>query len=168
MESGLDEKIMYLIQDLNEKVELLFNDCGIHSVNSNDTHFIENYFGSSTNPIQPSVKNNQKIKEIQAIYETALEKLLKRELKTHNGPDVLVFLNNTHFHKALYACCLETILYVYNITNFTFEKVLEITEINSFEFWKQINSFGKFDPTMPNQLKWHFREIEVKILSVLA
>lgn len=37
-----------------------------------------------------------------------------------------------------------------------------------FDFWKIISSFAQFDPQMPALVKFHFREIEIKILSHLG
>jgi hypothetical protein len=40
--------------------------------------------------------------------------------------------------------------------------------IDSFEFWKLINSYAQFDPMMPIPVKRHLRMLEVKILSQMA
>ena len=50
------------------------------------------------------------------------------------------------FHKAVYSCCAETILFVENEQKFMFTTLLMALDISSFDFWKLINSYIVFDP----------------------
>jgi len=48
------------------------------------------------------------------------------------------------------------------------EDILSAVGLNSFDYWRILNSFLKFDPQMPRVLSNHFREIEMKIVSEMA
>lgn len=48
------------------------------------------------------------------------------------------------------------------------EEVMDAIQLKAFDYWRILNSFLKFDPTMPRALMNHFREIEIKIVSESA
>jgi hypothetical protein len=66
-------------------------------------------------------------------------------------------LENDSFHRALIACCIESVFFIHNISVIEFSSVLSMCRIDAFEFWKLINSFAQFDPKMPVPLKRHVR-----------
>lgn len=156
------------LSEMSRVIEKLFDERGVISINGNDRAFISQYFENDQASAPVSPKRNHKVKEIKNLYENSLIKLLKAEQEKSTTDHILHFILNPDFHQSLYSCCLESILYVYNVTSITFEEVLAFIDVSPFEFWKQINNFAKFDPTMPLQLKRHFKEIEIKILSHLA
>jgi hypothetical protein len=45
---------------------------------------------------------------------------------------------------------------------------LALVDLKSFDFWRLLNSFLKFDPQMPRTLNMHFREMEIRIVSETA
>ena len=51
------------------------------------------------------------------------------------------------------ACCLETILFVNNITALEFDEVLITCEVSAFDTWKLIKMFTEFDPKLPTALR---------------
>ena len=48
------------------------------------------------------------------------------------------------------------------------EEILKALNLKAFDFWRILNSFIKFDPTMPRTLSVHFRELETRIASETA
>ncbi len=55
-------------------------------------------------------------------------------------------LENGAFHKSVIGAAAETVMFVHNIINLSFEELLLSIPVSSFDFWKIINSFLRFDP----------------------
>lgn len=104
-----------------------------------------------------------KAEEMIKLYYLALENLVK--IEKNKGAEVSGILQNDKFHRALFACCTETVLYILNSNLGSFEDLLRIFEISAFDFWKNIKSFTQFNIRMPSQVKKHFIDIEEKILT---
>jgi len=151
-------RLTALLQDL----EGLFKIHGIGSVTGNDTEFLSQVFAVPATP-GSSRKTNKKIEEVSKLYKLSLVALYRKEKSADTS-----ILANEAFHRALFACCVETLLLVQNITIVAFEEVLKVCQTSPFEFWKLISNYAQFDPSMPMHLKRHFREIEIKILTHLA
>lgn len=77
-------------------------------------------------------------------------------------------LYRIEFHKAVFTCAAETILFIYNEQKLIFSQLLEFMNLSAFDFWKLVNSFIVVDPQMPTPLKRHFRDIEIKIVTELG
>ena len=107
--------------------------------------------------------NGTKGDEMMKLYYLALENLIK--IEKNKGSEVTGILQSDKFHRALFACCTETVLYIVNTSLGTFEDILRIFEISAFDFWKNIKSFTQFNIRMPAQVKKHFIDIEEKILT---
>ena len=116
-------------------------------------------------PVQDD-ENNTKIEELSKFYYIVISRVLNKELEKHNSIEELLL--NEDFQRGLYSCCLEALLYLHSVVSINFEEVLEISGASAFDFWKVINSFSQFDQNVPQSLRRHFREIEVKIISSLS
>ena len=77
-------------------------------------------------------------------------------------------LSKIEFHKAVFTCAAETMLFIYNEQQPGFEQLLDIMNLSVFDYWKLVNSFIVVDPQMPTPLKRHFRDIEIKIVTELG
>ena len=77
-------------------------------------------------------------------------------------------LYRIEFHKAVFTCAAETILFIYNEHKLVFTQLLEFMNLSVLDFWKLVNSFIVVDPQMPTPLKRHFRDIETKIVTELG
>lgn len=77
-------------------------------------------------------------------------------------------LYRIEFHKAVFTCAAETILFIYNEQKLVFTQLLEFMNLSVFDFWKLVNPFIVVDPQMPTPLKRHFRDIEIKIVTDLG
>ncbi|CAG9322649.1 unnamed protein product [Blepharisma stoltei] len=165
----ISEEIEIRLERQSNTIEDLFTQRGVISINGNDRGCLVQYFDSIDGMMAPSAsKSNHKVQEVKKLYKCYLIKMIKEEMSKEELENVLLVMKNDAFHQSLYACCLESILYAYSVTSISFEDVLHFTHVLPFEFWKQINKFGKIDSTMPLQLKRHFKEIEIKILSHLG
>ena len=113
-------------------------------------------------------KFRDRLNQIVSFYYKVIEELLIiEEKKGKNGNVMDLLIKDTH-HKAMIACCLEIGFFVNNTSNINFEKLLELCDIQSFEFWEIISTFVKFDQQIPYPIKKHLHEIEIKILTYLA
>lgn len=103
---------------------------------------------------------------------TQEENAAKRKNETEVSDEVIKELSKTlyrvEFHKAVFTCAAETILFINNEQKLVFEQLLEFMNLSVFDFWKLVNSFIVVDPQMPTQLKRHFRDIEIKIVTDLG
>lgn len=103
--------------------------------------------------------------EVLKLYYIAFESLMNIEKKKGVSVSISGIITNEKFHRALYACSCETVLYTMNAESIPFEDILGIFKISAFDFWKNINSFIQFDIRMPLQIKKYFKDIEEKILN---
>ena len=109
------------------------------------------------------ILSQHKSEEILKLYYVSLENLLK--IEKNKGNNLSPILSNDKFHRALFACSSETILYAITINCILFEEILCLHNITAFDFWKNINSFISFDIRMPLQIKKHFKDIEERIIT---
>jgi len=155
------------LRQMKEHLTTVFDECNIKAV-TNDLSFIEKHFMSAPSSHVGAPVENEKLLSVLRLYLRSLEGMLQHEESKQDKVNFSAILQNSAFHQALYACSLETVFFVHNITALTFEEILKVCDISAFEFWKLINTFAQFDPRMPLRLKRHFRELEVKILSALG
>lgn len=103
---------------------------------------------------------------------TQEESAAKRKNENEVSEEVIKELSKTlyrvEFHKAVFTWAAETILFINNEQKLVFEQLLEFMNLSVFDFWKLVNSFIVVDPQMPTQLKRHFRDIEIKIITDLG
>lgn len=111
---------------------------------------------------------NDKHNQIVNLYLKVLEDLLLQEEKKPKESDGLEILKTDAFHKALIACSIETSFFINNTSNITFVRLLELCEIEAFDFWRIIGNFAKFDQQMPYPIKKHLYDLEFKIMMSLA
>lgn len=145
-----------------------FKQNGITDVTGRNAEFLNQNFGTHLDASSSSTKSNSKATLTIKLYWCVLDHLLTNEDKKQPRSDYLPLLSNDSFHRALLACCLETILFIHNITSISFETVLYLSKVTAFEFWKIINNFLQFSATLPGMIRKHFKEIEVTILSSLG
>lgn len=116
--------------------------------------------------------NDKKVKDkhnqMVSLYLKVLEELLSQEERKTRNPNYFELLSNEVFHKALIACSIETVFFVNNSSNISFNTLLDLCEIQAFEFWRIIGSFAKFDPQIPFPIKKHLHSVELKIIMCLA
>jgi retinoblastoma-associated protein len=99
-----------------------------------------------------------------------LDELLLKEQRNSLNPaqDFSSFFFKDIFLKSVLICALECVLFIHNVRDLQVDDVLKLVGLSAFDYWRILNSFLKFDPTMPRVLINHFREIEVRIVSQTA
>ena len=60
--------------------------------------------------------------------------MLVGESKRKEHVDFPLLLANDNLHRVICACAFETILFIHNITVISFERMLQICEVNCFDF----------------------------------
>eukprot|EP00826_Nyctotherus_ovalis_P044278 TRINITY_DN4771_c0_g2_i1.p1 TRINITY_DN4771_c0_g2~~TRINITY_DN4771_c0_g2_i1.p1 ORF type:complete len:778 (-),score=214.31 TRINITY_DN4771_c0_g2_i1:1581-3914(-) len=111
---------------------------------------------------------SSKLREVKALYAGIINEFLCHEEKKLNPIKLMQLLSCLEFHRSVLAASIETVLFVHNSMTLHFERVLEICELQVFDFWKLLRALLKFDSTMPGPLKLHFQQIEIKILTSLV
>jgi len=97
-----------------------------------------------------------------------LNETLKHWEKTRGSADMGDILHNEKFIRSLMACCVEIFVFIHNISSFKFKKVLATCHITPFDFWKNINTMLEVPVDLPIQLKHHFGELDIRIVTQLA
>jgi len=177
-------KALEMYKWLNEKLKLRKNDAGFPPVLDKYLSATENQKeeilkransildceqGSAANydaQIKKQIKDKQH--QIMNLYYKVLEDLLVHEERKAKKVQYSEIIRNDVFHRALIAASIETVFFVNNYNDLSFAMLLELCNIHSFEFWRIIASFVKFDSNMPHPLRKHFNDLEVKILMHLA
>jgi Retinoblastoma-associated protein B domain/Retinoblastoma-associated protein A domain/Domain of unknown function (DUF3452) len=109
---------------------------------------------------------------LRLFYKILLE-LLKneekqQELRSDSKEQMSNVLKNEVFYRALLVCCIETVLYVNNITVLEFCEVLERCKVSAFDTWKLMKNFLEFDTRLPTSLRQHFKGLEARVISNMA
>lgn len=97
-----------------------------------------------------------------------LEQLLLKEKARAGMRDFSDMLSNSVFISSVFVCAQETTLYISNDKSLTLPQMLKEIDLKAFDFWRILNGFIKYDPHMPKQIKLHFREIEINVVSEYA
>jgi len=98
------------------------------------------------------------------VYYKTLQSILNWEtsrLQTHNHS---ALLTNKGFHRSLFACCAEVVLFSNSCLDLKFPHVLNFCSIDAFTFLKSIETFVRH-ANLPPALKKHLSEVEESILS---
>lgn len=64
------------------------------------------------------------------------------------------------FIKSIAICAAETVLFVHNILNVEFKKLLKVCKLSAFDFWLVLKHLIEAEDKMPSSLLFHFLEIE--------
>ncbi|CAN0177545.1 unnamed protein product, partial [Ectocarpus fasciculatus] len=107
-------------------------------------------------------------KKAEALYYSTLEVLLDAETERLGSEDHSRLLEHQTLHKALLACCLEAVLKASSLLSLTFPWVLRRMEIDALDLCKVLESFARFCPGLPMNLKYHLFEVQTEIVERLA
>jgi len=111
---------------------------------------------------------DEQLEKSRGLYYKMLLAFLKAEQGRLGQTDFTPLLTNNSFHSSLLACCLESVYASYSTPCMAFPRVLEVLELQPFDFGKVIESFIKHEPHLPAHLKQHFAEAEAQIIESLA
>jgi len=102
------------------------------------------------------------------LYYKILLSLLAAEEKRLKQNNFTTLLSQSSFHNSLFACCMEAVFASYKMESMAFPAVLDLLGVKAFDFCKVIESFVRYEPTLPSQLKRHFADVEAMILESLS
>ncbi|GAB6030492.1 Retinoblastoma-like protein 1, variant 2 [Chamberlinius hualienensis] len=104
----------------------------------------------------------------ECLYYKALESMLAAEKKRLNSKaDFSTILDCDQFHRSLFACCLEIVIFSYNSQR-VFPWILEVLNIESYHFYKVIEIFIRAEDSLSRDVVKHLNHIEEQILESLA
>ena len=87
--------------------------------------------------------------------------------KTKNKP-FSNLLEQDIFHRVLFACCLEIVIFSYNSPSRTFPWILNAFELKDFDFYKVIEVIIRAEEWLPREIVKHLQSIEEQILESRA
>ncbi|EOD38020.1 hypothetical protein EMIHUDRAFT_462234 [Emiliania huxleyi CCMP1516] len=94
--------------------------------------------------------------------------LESEERRLQHGHFVETLLSQGIFHSSLFACCMECVFASYCMQSSVFPQIMHTLDLSPFDLYKVIDPFVKHEPSLPQYLRVHFREVEVKILEHMA
>lgn len=155
-----------LVADFTTNLVELLDKYGLERVDTSS--FIAKNFKEEVH--QKSVQSNIRVEMTLKLFYKSLGELMRHEerqleLRSENKDHLTNVLKNENFYRSLLACCLQTILVVYNTLTVDLEEILALCKINAFDLWKLMKNFIEFDPRLPSSVKHYFRILELKIIS---
>ena len=96
------------------------------------------------------------------LYYSTLERILEKECERLQNSKLPLISNNA-FHRSLFACCAEAVLFSKSCYDLKFPHVLKACEVDTVTFFKCIETFVRHS-SLPPSLKKHMSSVEESIL----
>ncbi|XP_015604539.1 retinoblastoma-like protein 1 isoform X2 [Cephus cinctus] len=103
----------------------------------------------------------------QTLYYKLLEMILNDEKRRKPNCDIINLLSNEIFHRCLFACCLEIVIYSYN-SDKVFPWILTALNLDAYHFYKVIEIIVRDEEGLSRDVVKHLNLIEETILESLA
>lgn len=84
------------------------------------------------------------------------------------GNNLTSLLTNERFHRCMLACSAELVLATHKTVTMLFPAVLERTGITAFDLSKVIESFIRYEESLPRELRRHLNSLEERLLESLV
>lgn len=84
------------------------------------------------------------------------------------GNNLTLLLTNERFHRCMLACSAELVLATHKTVTMLFPAVLERTGITAFDLSKVIESFIRYEESLPRELRRHLNSLEERLLESLV
>jgi len=107
------------------------------------------------------------IEEIKFLSFKLLCGLIKRDERKFKSEFISRILSNQNFLKSALIVAVEIVLFIENVEEISFYKLADMLELDLYELWKIINPFLNFDLTIPSDIRLHFNEIELQLMSFM-
>ncbi len=88
-------------------------------------------------------------KDMLILSHRILDELMIKEYKSHMhniNQDFTRIYAKDIFLKSIAVCAIESVLVVNMVRNITSQDILGLVQLKSFDYWRLMNSFLKFDP----------------------
>ncbi|KAG0487487.1 hypothetical protein HPP92_009582 [Vanilla planifolia] len=119
------------------------------------------------NLMESAWAENRKLESIK-LYYRVLETICIAESERINGNNLISLLSNERFHRCMLACSAELVLATHKTATMMFPAVLEKTGITAFDLSKVIESFVRYEETLPRELKRHLNSLEERLLESMS
>ncbi|XP_041346816.1 retinoblastoma-associated protein-like [Gigantopelta aegis] len=138
-------------------------------------------FASMAKTSQRSVAE-QRVTMATRLYYQVMESMLNMEHERLSQNDFSSLLSHENFHRSLLAACVEIILMTYGLSPshskgssisyedspFSFPWILEVIDLQAYDFFKVLESFIKAEPKLPGDVIRHLQSVEHRILDSIV
>jgi hypothetical protein len=107
------------------------------------------------------------LEEIRVLTLKIICGLIKRDERKFKADFISLILSNMNFLKSALIVGVEIVLFIENVEEISFYKLADVLELDLYEFWKIINPFLNFDLTIPSDIRLHFNEIELQLMTFM-
>lgn len=159
------EFLKNLLDEFSTVISNAFDSLGIGKIQP--TLFLKSCLQIPTGESKISSENILKLFQ-KVLLELLHNEEKQQELRSDSKEQMSNVLKNETFYRALLVCCIETTLFVNNITALEFSEVLEICKVSSFDTWKLMKNYLEFDSLIPTALRQHFKALESRVISNMA
>ncbi|XP_052230201.1 retinoblastoma-like protein 1 isoform X2 [Dreissena polymorpha] len=101
----------------------------------------------------------------ESLYYKTLEDIAKSEKRLRGN--ILGLLEHDLFHRSLFACCLEIVIFSYNSQRM-FPWIVEIFDLSPYDFYKVVELIVRAEEGLPRDVVKHLNHIEESILECQA
>lgn len=102
------------------------------------------------------------------LYYKVLKEICLAESRLLNHNNLTPLLSNERFHRCLLACAAELVLATHKTVILMFPAVLDRTGLTAFDMSKVIETFIRYEETLPRELKRHLNSLEERLLESMA
>ncbi|RID71469.1 hypothetical protein BRARA_C03406 [Brassica rapa] len=102
------------------------------------------------------------------LYYRVLETLCRAEAQILHATNLNSLLTNERFHRCMLACSAELVLATHKSITMLFPAVLERTGITAFDLCKVIESFIRYEDSLPRELRRHLNSLEERLLESMV
>ncbi|XP_074580565.1 retinoblastoma-related protein-like isoform X1 [Curcuma longa] len=102
------------------------------------------------------------------LYYKVLKAICLAESRLLNHNNLTPLLSNERFHRCLLACAAELVLATHKTVILMFPAVLDRTGLTAFDMSKVIETFIRYEETLPRELKRHLNSLEERLLESMA
>ncbi|KAG6471871.1 hypothetical protein ZIOFF_069318 [Zingiber officinale] len=102
------------------------------------------------------------------LYYKVLKEISLAESRLLNHNNLTPLLSNERFHRCLLACAAELVLATHKTVILMFPAVLDRTGLTAFDMSKVIETFIRYEETLPRELKRHLNSLEERLLESMA
>ncbi|WOL12603.1 retinoblastoma-related protein-like [Canna indica] len=102
------------------------------------------------------------------LYYKVLKEICLAESQLLNQNNLTSLLSNERFHRCMLACSAELVLATHRTVILMFPAVLDRTGLTAFDMSKIIETFIRYEETLPRELKRHLNSLEERLLESMA
>ncbi|CAM8972446.1 unnamed protein product [Rhodiola kirilowii] len=121
-----------------------------------------------TSNLMDNIWAEQRRLESVKLYYRVLEAMCTAESQLISGNNLTSLLSNERFHRCMLACSAELVLATHKTVTMLFPAVLERTGITAFDLSKVIESFIRYEESLPRELRRHLNSLEERLLESMV